>query len=170
MELKSITTGGPIFWRNTQVKLKNMSKGCYLELVTTYEIDDDGDVIEKYVVTTTNDSTSLGALWSVTEPNSTTKMLQNGKAYQISNSGVYLERGEETDEKNYIIKGTKEKSTALNLLVHRYQEEALDKGEEDSASTQAEPLDVHVAMAMRGYLDKYLDMTVIPTNSTTGTF
>jgi hypothetical protein len=36
MEMRNMTHGGPIFWRNTQVKLKNVSKGCYLELVTKY--------------------------------------------------------------------------------------------------------------------------------------
>ncbi len=166
LELKSITVGGPILWRNTQVKLKNVCLGCYLELVTTYEIDEDGDVIEKYVLKTTMDGTSLGAQWSITEPNSTSKMVQDSKAYQLSNNGVFFERGEELEDKSYILKGTKDKQAALNLLLIKFKQEQIGHGPKIQVST-AEPLDVHVGMASRNYLKKYLDMTVIPPNATT---
>eukprot|EP00605_Chrysophyceae_sp_TOSAG23-4_P001362 GSChrysophyteH1.ASY1.ANO1.1482.1 assembled CDS len=138
LELKAITMGGPIYWRTSQVKIKNVCTGVYLDSTPAYEIDDEGDVVEKYVLNTTSDGTSLGASWNITEPNSTSKMLQNAKAYQISCSGIFFERGEERDDKTYILKGTKEKSTALSLLIHKYSEtSAADAAE----ATIVEPLD-----------------------------
>lgn len=175
MEMRNMTHGGPIFWRNTQIKLKNVGRGCYLELVTKYEIDDDGDVVEKYMFSTTFDSSSPTAMWTVSEPNSTSKTLVNSKAYQISNNGIFFQRGEEQNDKSYIVKGTKDHDDALNLLIVRYEENedlaaaaAADLSGDDSLSS-AEPLDVFVAMACRDYLKKYLDMIVIPTNATTST-
>ncbi len=183
MEMRNMTHGGPIYWRNTQIKLKNVGRGCYLELVTKYEIDDDGDVVEKYMFSTTFDSSSPTAMWTVSEPNSTSKTLVNSKAYQISNNGIFFQRGEEQNDKSYIVKGTKDKDDALNLLIVRYEENedlasgggaaaaaagAGDLSGDDSVSG-AEPLDVFVAMACRDYLKKYLDMIVIPTNATTST-
>jgi len=166
LELKSISAGGPIFWRNTQVKLKNVCTGYYLELVTTYEIDEDGDVIEKYMLKTTTDGTSLGAQWNISEPNSTSKMVQDSKAYQLSNNGVFFERGDELEDKSYILKGTKDKQVALILLLIKYTEEQIAHGGKEGS---IEPLDVHVGMASRNYLKKYLEMTVIPANATTST-
>ena len=177
MEMRNITQGGPIYWRNVQVRLKNLSKACYLEVETRYDIAHDKEsgedtVVDRHVIKTTYQADAVGAMWNIIEPNSTSKTLRNSKPYQIGGyGGVYLQLGEELDEK-IVITGTKDKDEALSLLIYRYSEEEEEFGSmggDDKSMQQVEPLDVYVAMACRNYLQKYLDMTVIPSNKTTGT-
>jgi hypothetical protein len=97
-------------------------------------------------------------------------MLLNGKAYQISNNGIFFQRGDEQDDKSYHLKGSKEKDDALNLLIVRYDEnEEIPGVDKDAEVGAVEPLDVFAAMSCRDYLKKYMEMIVIPSNATTST-
>jgi hypothetical protein len=75
---------------------------------------------ETHLFTAVEDPATEGTLFSINELNSTSKYLSNAKALQLGNNGTWIERGEMLNDGEYIVKGTKEKSNALNLILHRF--------------------------------------------------
>ena len=160
-ELRVKTQGGPVLWRTTQVRLKNLFSGHYLKCSSSLVRDEDGELEPHYIYSMTSDASEYGTMYTLTEINTTNKLLVAGKAYTLkSEVGCYLERGEEQGDKTFIVKGTKEKALALQLQVLKFSsgQEVVNPAD----IKQHEPLDVFVAMAARDYLDKYCQMTVIP--------
>ncbi|KAJ1442245.1 hypothetical protein B484DRAFT_390231, partial [Ochromonadaceae sp. CCMP2298] len=64
-----------------------------------------------------------------------------------------MERGDVLDDGGYILKGTRDKSAAVNLIINRFT---------STLEASKEPFDVFVGLAARGYLRRYYCMTTIP--------
>ena len=168
IELRVKTQGGPVMWRTTPVRLKNLFSGHYLKCSLQIANNEDGDGVSQYLYTMTPDANESGINFTITEVTATTKLLVSGKAYTIKSAdlGCFLERGEEQGDKTFVAKGTKEKPSALNLQIIKFAGGAVASVDDIK---QKEPLDVFVAMAARDYLAKYCKMTVIPASSTSST-
>lgn len=161
LENRSKMQGGPILWRTSQVRIKNLCSGAYLKITALQHYDEDEELVTEYCVGTTMDPSEYGTLYSITEATSTTKLLVTGKAYSLkSENGGFLERGGDDAHirgANQVI-ATREKNvaTAFQLLKFGQVEVNVDD------IKQQEPLDVYFTMASRDYLQKYFDMTVVP--------
>jgi hypothetical protein len=179
VESKSMLAGGPIKLKTDKIRLKHMNTGMYLMCAFVERINEVSELMEDVsVFTTTSNPDMPGTLFSVTEVNGTSKFLSNGRALHIGYAGTWIERGDNL-EGSYMVKGTKDKLTALNLIIHRYtsssvgEAEVAEVAEEATTTSQVnpsrEPLDVYVGLATRGYLRKYHNMTVIPRNDAVST-
>lgn len=156
IESKSIVQGGPIQWKSDQIRFRNLNTGKYLTLEqVTYQ----GEV--RHQLGTAASSTNPATLFNIQELYSTGVYLTTGKALQLYQGGVWLERGEFIDELNvYQCCGTRDRAAAINLLVHRYSERAEDETKGPRPMIE-EPLDVFVGVACRNFIKKCYDRTVI---------
>ena len=153
IETKSLTSGGPIQWKTDQVRFKNLALGLFLAFIKY-----DGE--DEFRLSVTYDVSNPGTLFNIHELNSSKNQLSLSKALQIAQDALYLERGEEIDDKKFIIKSTKDKTEAVSLLINGYKQFTLE--EDEGAGDSPEPLDVYSGMSTGYYIRKYLDMTVIP--------
>jgi hypothetical protein len=142
IESKSIIVGGLIQWKSDQIRFRNLNTGKYLCMVEEEEDRGGAGDISSLACT---DSLGHNSLFSVNEISSTTTYLSRAKAVQISNN-------------NRWIPGFKDKGQPANLLIHRYTEAGKGEG-----SGCTDPLDVHVGMSARIFLQKMLDRTLVPT-------
>ena len=155
IESKALTTGGPIAWKSEPIRFRHFNTGVYLAMELT---DDD----TTHMVTSSVSSVT-GTLFNVYEQNSTSQTLTNAKAVQFNQGPFWVQRGEVDATGSYECKGTRDKSQAINLLIHRYcpGEEADEEDEEESMKAK-ETFDVYVGMSARAYMLRYLDRTIIP--------
>ena len=171
LESSSPLLGGTIKWKTEQIRLRHLNTGLYLCQVMGEAEDEEGGMGEKYYLTTTDDIESPGTLFSVNELNSHSKFLGNAKAMQFFQHNIYLERGEVLEDSvfSFMMKCTKEKVSAVNLIIHTYQEKskASDNEEDDTGNefkNIKEPYDVFSGCSLRRFIRKYYEMTVVPTN------
>ena len=168
IEASSMVDGGPIKWRADQVRFRHMNSGQYLHQTTAMVVHEDSEESsEEVVYTTISNPFSEGTLFSINELNSHTKNLSNAKALQIGISGMWIERGDNVEDSvfEYMIKGTRDKSSAVSLMIHRCTfGRSGNKGEDEMPEGMGshEPMDVFSGLAARDYLRRYHDMTVVP--------
>ena len=161
LEFRSKTQGGPIYWRTEQVRLRNLCSGSYLRVLSSSHYDENDELVIEYDVSMTPDSADSGTIYSLAELTGMTKTVLAGKAFYIkSEAGGYFARGSEDKDIRaaYTLTCKREKLDATNLQLIKYAKPHHDP--EDTK--QQEPLDVYVAMASRDYLQKFLDLTVLP--------
>lgn len=123
-----VTIGGPITWKTDQVKFRHMNTGMYLHQKLVDMEDSSGNPLRDYVFTIIKDDNEKGTLFSVNELNSTRKYLQNGKALQISQNGIWVERGDllgELSNNTFEVRGTRERQNAVSLIAARLNESKL---------------------------------------------
>ena len=175
IESSSLVLGGPIRWKNEQVRFKHLNSGQYLVFRTSLQTPrDDGEAIgEKMVFTTTREPSMHGTLFSVNEINSTKKLLSNGKALQIGahQSGVWVQRGEVLEDSvfTFMVKAGKDRLSALSLIINRCTGTRNEKDDSAGAEDDGEPMDVFAGISARNYLRKYHDMTIIPRSDSIST-
>eukprot|EP01040_Poterioochromonas_malhamensis_P001446 gene1446-1534_t len=172
IETNSSVSGGPIRLKTQKVKFKHLNTGKYLKVDVVNILTEEEDECEKVVLTTTSDSSDPSVFFEISELTNPGKYLNNAKALQLSQSGVWVERGDVLDDGTYIIKGGREKSVALSLLLIRYLPTVKKVYESESdlvATSECEPLDAYVGLAARSYLRKYYQMTALPRNDTVNT-
>jgi hypothetical protein len=173
IETNSMLNGGPIRLKTQKVRFKHLNTGKYLRTEIKDQLADDGTELEKLLFTTTLDPNESSTLFDISELNNPGKYLSNSKALQLSQAGVWIERGEVLDDGTYIVKGGREKSSALSLLLNRFVPTNTSSGMEKNvdlvSTTEKEPLDAYVGLAARNYLQKYEKMTVITRSDTVNT-
>jgi hypothetical protein len=120
LESKLITAGGPIRWRKDQYHLRHLNTGKYLSSSTHHD---------DYVVDSSNFVLSdrpydKTCLFNFFELHSQNDYLQNNKAIQLRQGGMFVERDEYNDRWGvYVIKGNRNRLRATNLIISRYTEE-----------------------------------------------
>jgi hypothetical protein len=137
IESSSQLTGGPIKWQSSQVRLKHMNTNMYLQYITISDMqslssDDEYYLNENYIFTMTNNPHATGTLFNIKEVNDSGKYIRNGRALHLNCQGVSIERGDVLNDNSYMIKGNKEKSSALSLIVNRFvsvNDEVLENAE-----------------------------------------
>ena len=169
LESKQLVTGGLIQWKTDSIRLRHLNSNLYLVMSTREEFDHENSSTKEIpCFSITEDASLPGTLFNINELNSTSNFLQDSKPIQISQKGTWLQRGVARDDGTFEIKGTSNKPAALNLIINRYVERSMtrdedDKGDgEESHAKRSEPLDVHVGIAARSYLDKYFHTISIP--------
>ena len=167
VETKQLVTGGLIQWKTDLIRLRHLNSNLYLVMTMKEETESEGSSVKEVACFTITEDASLpGTLFNINELNSTANHLQDSKPIQISQKGTWLQRGVAREDGTFEIKGTSDKQVALNLIINRYSERPLtkeeDDGGEESHAKRSEPLDVHVGIAARFYLDKYFHMISIP--------
>jgi len=160
IETKVLTSGGAIQWKTDTIRFKNLATGDFLTVLRNPE-DNDAETI----LTVTSDVRDAGTFFNVIELNSQQNQLSMSKALQISQEGVWLQRGNELDSKKFVIKGTKDKLNACSLLINEYIQ--FSTSDADALIALKNPLDVYSALSVRKYIQKYLHLTVIPRGSRT---
>jgi hypothetical protein len=169
IESNSLLSGGPFKWKADQVRFKHFNSSRYLMLEALMDYDEDDSMITHYAFTVTHQREHPGTLFNVTEINSATKYLGNGKAVQIGHAGMWIERGEVIQGAmfTFMVVGTRDKEDALSLVVQRYTK-PMTTGDMERVDDYIDPsmrldqsLDVHVGLSIRNYLQKYYEMTVV---------
>ena len=154
LESKSIRTGGPIRWRKDHYHLRHLNTGKDLSSSThhdDYVVDSSNFVLCDHP----NDKTCL---FNFFELHSQNEHLQNNKAIQIRQGGMFIERDEYNDRWGvYVIKGNRNRLRATNLIITRYSEEARTK-----AGEVAVALDTHIGMSFYNLIRSFYNHTVIP--------
>jgi len=157
IESRNVMQGGPLQWKTeSNVRFRNLNTGNYLMMT-----GGDGH----HELSLTKSSATPGTLFTLHELYGNSMFLSNSKAMQVSQNGIYLTRGQNTDETNcYICSGTKDKSKSASLLIRRYvpKIKADDVDDENAIKTIEEPLDVFVGVSGRKYLTYYHSIMVIP--------
>ncbi|RYH19880.1 hypothetical protein EON65_25415, partial [archaeon] len=164
----TLISGGPIYWKTDLVRFRHMNSGRYMCLIVR-TVERNGMSAEDLSFSTTDDPEAQGTLFSISEINSNAKALGNGKAVQIGQGGVWLERGEVTEDKvfTYEVKGTRDKTNALSLLISRYDQVGGQKVAAVATAEQEkeeEPLDVFSGLSACYHLNRLNDMIVVPKN------
>eukprot|EP00981_Chlorochromonas_danica_P005600 scaffold1159_cov160-Ochromonas_danica.AAC.22 len=177
MYKQPITCGGPFNWKGECVKFRHMNTGLYMSLVTKVE-NAEGIPHEEFIVATTSNPDGEDTHFTVSEINSSSKLLSNGKAVQMGVGGVWLERGDVLEDSifTYSLHGTREKFNAVSLLINRCEESSKrhrggtssGSGEHGSENS-SEPLDVFAGIAARRHLVNYLEMIVVPKSDNANT-
>eukprot|EP01032_Pedospumella_encystans_P017195 gene17195-19603_t len=196
LESSSILVGGPIKWKTDQVRFKHVNSSRYLCQLSHGVANGEGPNRRSYSYITTEDTTLSGTLFSVNELNSTAKFLCSGKASQIGHGTVWIERGGMMPSGSiaYSIQGTKDKTSAVSLVVNRYlgaetgttaspeddtprsaAKPGSEEEEEEERDIEAksafvgpkQPLDIFAGLSARNYLEKYCKMTTLKTSANT---
>ncbi len=158
IESKSVVGGGPIAWKSDPVRFRHFNTGVYLSMESAAE--------EIAHMHTTSVVSSPGTLFNVVEQNSTSNYLTNAKAVQMNRGAHWIQRGEIDSTGSFECKGTKDKSAAINMLIHKYAPGEEEEEEESAAggvpAISTETFDVCVCMSARNYVIRYLDRTLIP--------
>ena len=162
IEGENPTKGGPILWRSVKVRFRHVASGVYIRMTSKDPSEEIS--VGNCIITTTADRGEDGTLFSFFEPNGG-KYLRNSKALNISFNGLWLERGRNTDSLSYQVRGTRNRNSALSLVVNPFHMQP--KIPRDDA--RSAPLDEYVAMSGRKYLQQYFEMTELPTNNSTTT-
>lgn len=189
IESSTLIDGGAIFWKSDLVRLKHLNSGLYLRQVmddVEEIVDEDGNTERHCQYSTTDEPNDEGTLFRLAELLNTRSELVNRKAVQLHQEGFYLMRGDVQENLQYLSKGTTNKVSAVNMIVSRFaqrevdeEEEAEDAPEEDDDkpkmaatvnndearyydSGHIEPLDVYVGVTALRYLQRYLEITVVP--------
>ena len=165
LETKQLVTGGLIQWKTDLIRLRHLNSNLYLYMTMKEVVNSETNLLNEVpCFSVTEDASLPGTLFNISELNSTANYLQDSKPIQISQKGTWLQRGVAREDGTFEIRGTSNKQTALNLIINRYVERALIKDEngEESHAKRNEPLDVHVGIAARYYLDKYFYTISIP--------
>ena len=174
IESSTLTTGGPFILKTDKIRFKNLNTNRYLRFLITRDSDEDGFMTERVILTTTLSAASEGTLFNLTQINSTSKYLTESRACQLGHFGVWIERGEVLDEGNYVVQGTRDKLSAVNLILNRVkvgiEEESKDDGKQSSKSVSLiEPLDAFVGLSQKKYFRKFYHMTTIPRGDSVST-
>ena len=157
IESRNVIQGGPLQWKTVDnVRFRNLNTGKYLRMA-----ERNGD----YGLSLAGSTSSPGTLFTLHELYGNSLFLSNSKAMQVSQGGVYLTRGQNTDETNcYVCGGTKDKSKSASLLIRRYVPKIRidDVDENNAVKSIEEPLDVFVGVTACKYLNYYRSIMVIP--------
>lgn len=171
IEAISVAEGGPIMWRGQTIRLRNLNSGLYINFSHGYS-GDPGTVDRKMLGDMTSGlSSAVGSELRVHDLNSSTNFLQSARAIQLAGGNYWLERLEFNDKHHvYSCRGNRRKDAAVNLLLYPYLENNIGAGGLPTvASTvtkydQVVPFVVTKGLSVRSYLQRYYEMTVIPTN------
>ena len=155
IEGRNIQLGGPINWRSDLIHLRHLNTGRYL---STLDGGEDEYVSDLSIFTTVAIPTERFSLFSLFELHSQNEELYNGKAIQLRQGGMYVERGDYLDRwKCFNVAGSRNRMKATNLIVNRYTEPTVAASESADIS-----MDVHIGMAFQKLLQKYYDLTKVP--------
>jgi hypothetical protein len=173
IESKSLVQGGPIKWKNEQVRFKHLNSGKYLLLMKDENIlgeDEEEVVVDRFYFTTTLDPHASGTLFNLFELNSVGSLLKNNKALQLHHNSVWLERGDPINASSYSINAGRDKQASLNLIINKFiKEPDVNEEEESQLVKENDPVDVFVGVASRNYIRRYYEMTVMPVSDNVGT-
>ena len=176
IESSSMVKGGPIKCKSDQIRFKHLNSGMYLQQVSVVETIEDGSEVEKLILTKTNSCDTADTLFSVHEATTTNnKYLETSKAVQISGNGIWIRRGdivEDDDSFSFIVRGSRDKSAAVSLIINTYSKVNENGHQSDADSSSAsikEPLDVFTGTAIRRHIQKYKEMTVVPRSDSVNT-
>jgi hypothetical protein len=165
IESDSLSEGGPIKWKTNQVRFKHLITGKYLCSKVITEANELGMTPDKIIITAKDNCIDPGTLFNLNELHNITNKLSNSKALQLYQGPFWMERGEVLDDMSYQLKGCKDKSLAVNLIVNRFANSVeLNHDANDEDKTVNEPLDEYVGVRIRDYLQQYLSITVVPSS------
>ncbi len=190
LESQSLLTGGPVKWKTERIRFRHLNTGLYL--CSIVKIDEVSGTTH-YVYIAIDDPTNPGTLFEVDVIHSVAKYLESGKPLQIGNNGVWIDRGDILADSifSFTIKGTKDKNSALALLITRFENDVnkndskakgipttttktkIDNNDDDdstgniNALLPREPMDVFSGLSIRNYLNKYYQMIEFDLNSRT---
>jgi hypothetical protein len=170
IDSQSLLVGGPVFWRNELVRFRHLNTGKYLQLVI--ESSDDMDELEYVYFTSTSDPDVSGTLFSINDITGTESYIHSGKPVQVGQSGIWFERGEILEDSvfNYEIKGTKDKTSALSLIIQRYDGTINKIDTSDNGNEFLnEPVDVFSGLSIRRFLCQYNELIRVPKNDSINT-
>jgi hypothetical protein len=172
MDSQSIILGGPILWKSEAVRFRHVNTGKYLQLLQEPSDDRNSEASETLYFTSCADQENSGTLFNVQDLNATDPFICDSKPVQIGQNGVWFERGEILEDSvfSYAVKGSKDKSVALSLIVQRYDGQSKSsKVETDANESTIEPLDIFTGLAIRRFLTTYNNLTILPKNDSVNT-
>jgi hypothetical protein len=156
LESRSIIKGGALMWRNSQILLRHLNTGTYFSSVDNGE---DEYVSESCIFSTADRPGDKNTLLQINELHSESEMLQNGKAVQLRQGHMYLERSDYNDRfKIFTCSGTRNRMKATNLIMVRYTESSSSS----SALGFEISMDIHVGKSISNLIYKFLDLTKVP--------
>ena len=164
LECKRITKGGLVNWKTDQVLFRNLNSGKYLCMDTGAAVKN-SDL--SGILVTTPSFSAPGTLFSLQDVHNSTTFLTNDKAMQLTANGLVVTRGGQHGDlqDSFLCVGSKDKSIAINLQVHRYVEKQnQDKHFVKNVSTPV-VLDAFVGISTRNYLLRILQRTEVPTHN-----
>eukprot|EP00605_Chrysophyceae_sp_TOSAG23-4_P000595 GSChrysophyteH1.ASY1.ANO1.672.1 assembled CDS len=155
LEGRSIIRGGPVYWKQEPLLLRHLNTGEYLCAIDTGE---DEYVSDSCIFSTVDNAADRGALLNFIELHSERDALQNGKAIQLRQGHMFLERTEYIDRfKSFTCAGTRNRMKATNLIITSFEEKAT------SAQLGYDvAMDVHVGISIHHIVLKFLSLTKVP--------
>ena len=173
VESSNVLNGGPLTLKTDKVRLKHLNSNRYLQFLPKTSEGDGGN--DMPLLTTSLSSENEKTLFNFVQLNSSSKYLTKGRACQVGQHGVWLQRGDNLEGGNYAVKGGRDKQAAVNLIFHKVPDDSAieeqddTKGGNGSSVSLIEPMDEFVGLSARKYFQKYYNMTVVSKNESIST-
>jgi hypothetical protein len=154
--------GGPVKWKDHQVRLRHLNTNKYLQAVSYEALNEDGHFEEMTRLTTTSNPEDKGTLFTINEINSPRKLLALDKPIMIMHKKLFFERGDVVDSavSSFQVRFTDDRGKGINLKIYKHTE--METTVSSDEANNVEPSEVFSGLALRKCLQKYFDMTVIP--------
>jgi hypothetical protein len=178
--------GGPLSWRNEQVRFKHLNTGMYLclkEKKVQSPMPQMTPPEDNYSLSVTKDMLEPTSYFSLEDLEHSSVHVRYKKPVRISSLKVYIRRGDATSSNDYLPKLTESMEKAVAFEICEYvaderasREAALAGSQEQQyhlhapeipdAPTTKQAIDVYASISARKYLRKYIRNVQIPINQT----